>query len=48
MADQVITMEPELNLCIFVECYSHLTNIQNFWLLWYSVFMKQWDCAECE
>jgi len=20
MADQVITMEPELNLCIFVEC----------------------------
>jgi hypothetical protein len=23
MADQVITMEPELSLCLFVECYSH-------------------------
>jgi len=32
MADQVTTMEPELRLCVFVEC-SHLTNIQNFWLL---------------
>jgi hypothetical protein len=34
MADQVITVEPELNLCLFVEYYSHLTNIQNFRLLW--------------
>ena len=34
MADQVMTMEPELHLCVFVECCSHLTNIQNFWLLW--------------
>ena len=32
MADQVMMMEPELRVCVFVEC-SHLTNIQNFWLL---------------
>jgi len=32
MADQVITMESKLNLCVFVECCSHLTNIQNFLL----------------
>jgi len=30
MAYQVITMEPKLHLCLFVQCYSHLTNIQNF------------------
>jgi hypothetical protein len=46
MADQLITMENELNLCSFVECCSHLTNIQNSWLFWQSVFLKQWDCAE--
>ena len=34
MRDQVITMESELILYLFVECCSHLTNIQNFWLLW--------------
>ena len=34
MRDQVITMESELSLYVFVECCSHLTNIQNFWLLW--------------
>jgi len=28
MADQVMT-ESELGLCVFVECCSHLTNIQN-------------------
>jgi hypothetical protein len=33
MADQVITMELGLGLCIFVGCFSHLTNIQNFLLL---------------
>ena len=32
MAGQVMTMEPELSLCVFVESCSHLTNIQNFWL----------------
>ena len=30
MADQVITVELELSVCIFVECCSHETNIQNF------------------
>ena len=34
MRDQVMTMESELILCLSVECCSHLTNIQNFWLLW--------------
>ena len=34
MRDQVITTESELILCLSVECCSHLTNIQNFWLLW--------------
>jgi hypothetical protein len=34
MADQVTMTEPELGLCVFVECCSHLTNIQNLWLLW--------------
>jgi hypothetical protein len=34
MADEVITKEPELDLCFFVECFSHLTNIQKFCLLW--------------
>jgi len=34
MADQVMMMEPELRVCVFVECCSHLTNIQNFWRLW--------------
>ena len=34
MSDQVMTMESELILCLFVECCSHLTNIQNLWLLW--------------
>jgi len=29
MADQVITVGPELNLCLSVECCSHLTNILN-------------------
>jgi hypothetical protein len=33
MADQVTMTEPELSLCVFVEC-SHLSNIQNFCLLW--------------
>ena len=34
MADEVvIAKEPELDLCFFVECFSHLTNIQTFWLL---------------
>jgi len=26
MADQVTMMEPELSLCVFVECCSHLTH----------------------
>jgi len=30
MAEQVITMEPELSLRLFVECSLHLTNIQNW------------------
>ena len=30
MADQVMTMEPELRSRVFVHCCSHLTNIQNF------------------
>jgi len=47
MAEKVMMTEPELSLCVFVECCSHLTNIQNFWLLWYSVFMQQLDCGEC-
>ena len=34
MRDQVMTMESELILCLFVECCSYLTDIQNFWLLW--------------
>ena len=34
MADQVIMTEPELSLCVFLECCSHLTNIQIFWHLW--------------
>jgi hypothetical protein len=34
MADQVMTMGPELRLCVFVECCSLLTNIQNFLFLW--------------
>jgi len=34
MADQVITVELEMSLYIFVECCSHLTNIQNFLPLW--------------
>ena len=29
MADQVTT-ESEIGLCVFIECCSHLTNIQNF------------------
>jgi len=32
MVDQVTMTEPELSLCIFFECCSHLTNIQNLWL----------------
>jgi hypothetical protein len=32
-ADQVITMELELSLYIFVGCCSHLTDIQNSLLL---------------
>jgi len=34
MAVQVMTTEPELRSCVFVECCSHLTNIHNFCLLW--------------
>jgi len=30
----VVTMGSGLSLCCFVGCCSHLTNIQNFWLLW--------------
>jgi hypothetical protein len=30
IADLVITKEPELGLCLSMECCSHLTNIQNF------------------
>ena len=30
MRDQVMTMESELILCLSVECYSHITYIQNF------------------
>jgi hypothetical protein len=33
MADQVITMGPELSFGHFDECFSHLTNIHNFLLL---------------
>jgi hypothetical protein len=33
MADQVITLETELTLRLFVEC-SLLTNVQYFGLLW--------------
>jgi len=29
-----INDEPELSLCLSVDCCSQLTNIQNFWLLW--------------
>jgi hypothetical protein len=29
MINQVIMMEPELSLCLFVRCCSHLTNIPN-------------------
>ena len=34
VAEQVRMTEPELSLCVFVGCCSHLTNIQNLWLLW--------------
>jgi len=34
LAVQVMTTEPELRLCVFVECCSHSTNYQNFCLLW--------------
>jgi hypothetical protein len=34
MADQVITGGPELSLCLFVQCWSHLTSIQNFGHFW--------------
>jgi len=30
MADQVMMMEPELCLCVFVRCSQHLINIQTF------------------
>ena len=30
----------------FVECCSHLTNIQNYCLLWQCVFLEQLDCGE--
>jgi hypothetical protein len=33
MTELVVTTEPELSLCVFVEC-SYLTNIQDFWLFW--------------
>jgi hypothetical protein len=33
-AEQVTMTNPDLILCVFVECCSHLTNIQNLWLLW--------------
>jgi len=34
VADKVTMTEPELCLCVFVECCSYLTNIQNLCLLW--------------
>ena len=34
MTDQVMTMESELILCLFVEFCSHLTYTQNFLLHW--------------
>ena len=34
MADQVATNEREVSLCVFVECCSLLTNVENFWFLW--------------
>jgi len=49
MTDQLKIFDPELSLYIFVVC-SHLTNIQNFWLLWYSCTLysgNSWT-AECE
>ena len=46
MADQVMMTKPELGLCVFVVCSSHLPNIHNSWLLWCSVFMQQLDCRE--
>ena len=33
-------------MCLVVECCAHLINIKNFWLLWLTVFMKQFDCGE--
>jgi len=45
VADQVITLEQELCLCLFVEC-SLLANIQYFCLLGQSVLMNQLDCGE--
>jgi hypothetical protein len=46
IASQVMNMGPELNLCIFVGCCSHLANIYYFWLFWYSVLKKQLDSGE--
>jgi myosin-crossreactive antigen len=46
MADQVMTMETKLNLCLIVKCCSHLTNIKDFWLLWLSMFLQKFDCGE--
>ena len=46
MANKVRTTDPELCLCVFVECCSHLTNIQNVSLLWQSEFTEQLECRE--
>ena len=43
LADQVITMGPELHLGLSVERCSQITNIQNFWLFW---LMRPLDCGE--
>jgi len=34
MTGHVVTMESGLSLCCFVECCSHLRNMQDFWLFW--------------
>ena len=46
IAFEVLTVKLGLSLCLFVEFCSHLTNIQNFWLLCLSVLMRQLERAE--
>ena len=34
IAEQVTTTKPEFSFCVYVECCSHLTTIQDPYLLW--------------